>query len=446
MLMEGTWEKYHKTPGGTPEVFLKSAENLAKAVMDLGIYKFDVNVKDLFGATTKIGNEAIFYRSYSAAISVRHCIATYCMPQYGQGGYANFNHLESWICNDGKVYTISDVPNAQSWKVKDMDLTRDPRFESTFYDEPNSSSGGTLFCWKFIDRQGPEYYYDNTYHGGPAIPSQYGGARNENGSPVIRYAETVLNWIEAKAELAASYGGPAVTQADLDASINAIRQRPLDAHATALGLKKTAPLTLALAQQNAAADPQYNDAVYKVTLAYKNGFTPSPLIWEIRRERRMEFFNEHVRATDIRRWGEMERMNNETNPKTTYGVWVSHEDLGEDNVAYRVDGKTNMGDPKYFGRFNKQFTLAKGNLNAFKVHTLDGRTVTYTGSTDASGAVTGTNFNEIDGFCIPTNFVNRQPIEENDYLLPIPTSVINQYSQKAEVDPNVQPIQQNPGW
>ena len=448
MLMEGTWEKYHKTPGGTPQVFLQSAQNLAKAVMDLGIYKFDTSVKDLFGATSKIGNETIFYRSYSAAISVRHCIATYCMPQYGQGGYANFNHLESWICNDGKVYTISDVPNAKSWKVKDMDLTRDPRFESTFYDEPNSSAGGNLFCWKFIDRQGPEYYYDNAYHGGPAIPSQYGGARNENGAPVIRYAETVLNYIEAKAELAASYGGPAVTQADLDASINAIRQRPLDAHATALGLKKTAPLTLALAEQNAAADPQYNDAVYKVTLAYRNGFTPSPLIWEIRRERRMEFFNEHVRATDIRRWGEMERMNNETNPKTTYGVYVSHEDLGEDNAAYRVgdDHKTNMGDPRYFGHFKKQFTLARGNLDKFKVYTLDGRIVTYTGSSDASGAVTGTNFNELDGFCIPTNFVNRQPIEENDYLLPIPTSVVNQYSQKAEVDSSVQPIQQNPGW
>ena len=401
MLMEGTWEKYHKTPGGTPQVFLQSAQNLAKAVMDLGIYKFDTSLKD-----------------------------------------------QSWICNDGKVYTISDVPNAKSWKVKDMDLTRDPRFESTFYDEPNSTAGGNLFCWKFIDRQGPEYYYNNAYHGGPAIPSQYGGASNENGAPVIRYAETVLNYIEAKAELAASYGGPAVTQADLDASINAIRQRPLDAHATALGLKKTAPLTLALAEQNAAADPQYNDAVYKVTLAYRNGFTPSPLIWEIRRERRMEFFNEHVRATDIRRWGEMERMNNETNPKTTYGVYVSHEDLGEDNVAYRTgdDHKTNPGDPRYFGSFKKQFTLAVGNIGKFKVRTLDGRIVTYTGSTDASGAVTGTNFNEIEGFCIPTNFVNRQPIEENDYLLPIPTSVVNQYSQKAEVDSSVQPIQQNPGW
>ena len=88
-----------------------------------------------------------------------------------------------------------------------------------------------------------------------------------------------------------------------------------------------------------------------------------------------------------------------------------------------------------------------GNIGKFKVRTLDGRIVTYTGTTDGdSGAITSSNFNEIDGFCIPTNFVNRQPIEENDYLLPIPTSVVNQYSQKAEVDSSVQPIQQNPGW
>lgn len=44
---------------------------------------------------------------------------------------------------------------------------------------------------------------------------------------------------------------------------------------------------------------------------------------------------------------------------------------------------------------------------------------------NATVAGTGTNFNEIDGFCIPTNFVNRQPIEENDYLLPIPTSSLS---------------------
>ena len=57
-------------------------------------------------------------------------------------------------------------------------------------------------------------------------------------------AEVVLNWIEAKAVLAQYYGGAAVTQADLDKSINAIRSRPLDAAATAKGVKKTANLML----------------------------------------------------------------------------------------------------------------------------------------------------------------------------------------------------------
>ena len=37
-------------------------------------------------------------------------------------------------------------------------------------------------------------------------------------------------------------GGPAIAQADIDKSINAIRNRPLDDAATAKGVKKTAPL------------------------------------------------------------------------------------------------------------------------------------------------------------------------------------------------------------
>jgi hypothetical protein len=39
-------------------------------------------------------------------------------------------------------------------------------------------------------------------------------------------------------------GGPTVTQADLDKSVNAIRNRPLDAAAIAKGVVKTAPLLL----------------------------------------------------------------------------------------------------------------------------------------------------------------------------------------------------------
>ena len=56
----------------------------------------------------------------------------------------------------------------------------------------------------------------------------YGSNTNTNDAPVMRYAEVLLNWIEAKAELA-TLGGQAVTQNDIDKSINKIRSRPLDA-------------------------------------------------------------------------------------------------------------------------------------------------------------------------------------------------------------------------
>ncbi len=74
-------------------------------------------------------------------------------------------------------------------------------------------------------------------------PSIWASNTNTSDAPVIRLGEVVLNWIEAKAVLAESLGGAAVTQDDLDKSINAIRNRPLDAAAIAKGVQKTAPLT-----------------------------------------------------------------------------------------------------------------------------------------------------------------------------------------------------------
>lgn len=63
------------------------------------------------------------------------------------------------------------------------------------------------------------------------------------GYPVIRYAEVLLNWIEAKAELA-TLGGPAVVQTDIDESINKIRNRPIAEEAKALGVVRTADMKL----------------------------------------------------------------------------------------------------------------------------------------------------------------------------------------------------------
>lgn len=441
MLFEGTWEKYHKTAGGNPTQFLQAAQDLAAAVMATGKYQFNCSFKDLFASTSQVGNETIMFRSYSAAASVRHCIATYCMPQYGQGGYATFANLESWVCNDGHIVYTSTTPNAESWRVQDMRITRDPRFEATFYNHPIKSTGGSLFAWKWIDRAGPEAYYENQ-RSGAAIPTQYGSAYNINGAPVIRYAEVVLNWIEAKAELGA------VSQADLDKSINAIRQRPLDATETALGCKQTAPLTLALAEANAEADPQYNDAaLYATTLAAKNGFPQvSPILWEIRRERRMEFFLEHTRATDIRRWGILENINNENNPKTTYTAWIEPSELGEDKAEYRVDGKVNPSDPRYFSIYPMKYVLTPSDFDLFRVVGLDGKTHIYAGTKNDAGAIIESNLSEMAGFKIPTNFINRRNVSERDYIFPYPSGLINDYKEKHDSNPDIALLEQNPLW
>lgn len=98
-------------------------------------------------------------------------------------------------------HKLSAVANADKLDIKNMVATRDPRFEATFWDAPLKESATLLYACKFIDRKGPTYY-------GKTYPPEYGSNTNTNDYPVMRLAEVVLNWIEAKAELATTWGEP----------------------------------------------------------------------------------------------------------------------------------------------------------------------------------------------------------------------------------------------
>ena len=229
MLFEGTWYVYHKTDAamktctdidGHAKKYLEAAQKFAAYVMDSGKFSFNTPSHELFGhlytTLTGTAKEVILYRTYNKSIqsSNQHCIASYAGGNGGGEGQSmagNLSTLKAWICQDGKPYSSSTVENVKSWRLQDMVVTRDARFESTFWDEPRSSATG-LYVEKFIDRTGLTYGVD----GAPACPAQYASCTNENGYPCVRYSETVLNWLEAKAELAEHFGGPAVTQSDID--------------------------------------------------------------------------------------------------------------------------------------------------------------------------------------------------------------------------------------
>ena len=62
--------------------------------------------------------------------------------------------------------------------------------------------------------------------------------------------------------------------------------------------------------------------------------TVPALLWEIRRERRMEFAFEFSRIIDLRRWKKLEYMDTDKNEDLLIGTWVNFNN----EVKKRVEG------------------------------------------------------------------------------------------------------------
>jgi hypothetical protein len=380
MLFEGTWQKYHEGDNEKATKYLQLAVDAAAVVMQSGKWSFGSNYRALFGSENLAGNtEVIMHRTYDAALTITHSIASYSNITENQGQAANLDLIRAFIARDGMPYKLSAIPNVTVLSHPNLIVTRDSRFEAMFWDVPRSQAATLLYADKFIDRTGP------TFAGG-TYPAIYGSNTNTNDAPVIRLAEVVLNWVEAKAELA-TIGGVAVTQADLDVSVNAIRNRPLDAAAIAKGVVKTTPMSIAVPD-----DPDRDPTV-------------PPLLWEIRRERRMEFAYEHTRLLDLKRWKKLEYMDAATNPDLLRGPWIN---------------------------FQTQFPayLVPAKVNILKVEKADGTIVVYNGS----------NAVDMVGYYIPENVSNRDPFTDRVYLSPIGNNEISQYGERGYT------LTQTPGW
>ena len=381
MLFEGTWQKYHLGNEEKAAQYLELAVSAADLVMASGKWSFGSDFRSLFGSENLAANpEVILYRQYDAALGVTHSIASYSNITESQGQAANLSLAKSFIATDGHPYQLSSVPNAEQLDLQNMIVTRDPRFEATFWDVPRSQAATLLYADKFIDRAGPT-------HAGGTYPPQYGSNTNTNDAPVMRLAEVVLNWIEAKAELA-TMGGTAVTQSDLDASINAIRNRPLDAVASEKGVVKTAPMQIAAIPDDPDRDPSV-----------------SPLLWEIRRERRMEFVFEHTRLLDLKRWRKIEYMDGNVNPDILRGLWIDFQAEFPEWLVASKEGK-------------------------LQVEKADGSIVTYD----------GTNAADMVGFYVPENISNRDPFSDRVYMAPVGNNEVSQYAERGYN------LTQTPGW
>lgn len=387
-LFEASWQKYYYKNNDRARKFFDQAVAAAEIVINSGKYDIVEDFRKLFGSTDLTNSkDCILYRKYDAAQNITHSIASTCNMNDPTDVGPNLDLIKAFICTDGKDWQTSSVENADDFTLSNLIKTRDSRFEASFYNKPTPRAKSCyLYVVKFIPRSGLNYIETG---GSPA--AEFQGEKNVTGYPVLRYAEVLLNWIEARAELA-ELGGKAVSQTEIDESINKIRRRPIAEEAIALGVKQTADLRLDALPQDPNRDP-----------------TVSPLLWEIRRERRMEFAFEFSRIIDLRRWKKLEYMDTDKNEDLLIGTWVNFND----------EVKSELKDEN------------KGKL---RVMTKNGTLITYDGSNAA----------QMKGFFYPPQNQGRLPFLDvpnvNPYLSPIGTNQIADYQNRGYT------LTQTEGW
>ncbi len=275
-LFEGTWRKYH---GGTnPNIWIQAAADASKELIEKGPYhlystgdpKHDYNAYQRI--TDLTGNpEVIYWRKYESGTYMNHIVNYH--KKY-QGG-ATKSMVEDYLCTDGLPITLSPLYKGDA-KIEDVFVNRDPRLRQTvlhpddqaFYNYDNSSA---YTYPRFTGMTGglPSLTGYHLIKNFDAVASVAAMGTSITPAIQLRLGEALLNYAEAKAELGT------ITQADLDMSINKLRDRVAMPH---------------LNLNNIPVDPRYvGDGV-------------SPLIVEIRRERRIELFMEGFRYNDLRRW------------------------------------------------------------------------------------------------------------------------------------------------
>ena len=274
-LFEGTWRKYH---GGTdPEMWLREAANAAREIIENGPYAL-YNTGDPendFNAYHRIldlsGNpEVITWRRYQLGIYTNHV-----QQYFGYSGGATRSLVEDFLTVDGLPIALSPLYQGDD-SIEDAFANRDPRLRQTILhpdetDKYNYHLGDGRPYPRITGMEGgftttTGYHIIKHYNADDWIGKAYD--TGETPAIILRLGEVLLNYAEAMAELGE------ITQADLDISINQLRDRVGMPH---LGL-------------NPPMDPRYAD----------DGV--SPLIVEIRRERRVELFLEGHRYKDLKRW------------------------------------------------------------------------------------------------------------------------------------------------
>lgn len=329
-LYEGTYRKYHNL--GDETEFLNACVSACEELMELGyeVYNTGNPAKDYIAlfTTEDLGSnkEVIFYRKYAEGLK-RHRICGYAI-NLRNGGTKDF--VDDFLCldADGVARPVALSHDYSNDTPEEEFTNRDPRLSQTFLAPGNAAAAalfedaahakrtfpriGNMEGWPTLTGYHPIKYYirEQDKKGFNAETHDY---------PLFRYAEVLLNYAEAKAELGTC------DQDVLDETVNVLRDRVNMPHLTV----------------NPVMDPKYAD------------YGISSLLVEIRRERRVELSFEYLRYQDLMRW-----------------AWG--DKLKERVLGMRLED-TDFANPRYEGVISKGGAEGAGDNPIFVFKAADGK-------------------------------------------------------------------------
>lgn len=389
-LFEGTFRKYHgiSLEGHDYTYYLEEAAKAAKELMDEGPYKLystgnpGKDYLTLFAQENASIDEYILAIRNSYTAGVYHNATAYTLvPTQGRPGYTR-KMINMYLMKDGKAFT-DRIDGWQNMSFIDEVKDRDPRLAQSIRTPGYTRIGQTKvlapdFGVTVTGYQPIKFVQDPTASGGNVDRND----RSTCDMPVYRFAEVLLNYAEAMAEL-----GTPLTQGDLDISVNLIRRR--------VGMPD-----LNMAAANTSPDRYLSEIYTNVTGANQG------VILEIRRERAVELMQEGFRIEDLVRWKAGYCLDQDLTGM--YFPGPGSYDLsgdGKEDVILYADGtpKPSGSDGVVVLKIGEDITLSNGNR----------------GYTSYHKNIERAGFNEA-----------------RDYYYPIP-------SNERELNPN---LTQNPEW
>lgn len=318
-LFEGTYRKYHSVDPSTGKAwdpahnannkFLREAADAAKEIIDNGPFRLVTGdpktaYRSLFISEKLKTEEVILGREYSSSLAIYHDAGRiFFSPTMGTKISLVKTFMDTYLMTDGTPFTSR--ANYKTVEFKDEFKNRDARMAQTVISpEYKALRGGietsVMPSWQFT-RTGYhpiKWVIDDDSNGLFTSPRAW------NSLPVFRYAEVLLNYAEAKAELGE------FNESTWNMTIRPLRERA--------GVKSVIP---------ANPDPYMQ--------AYFLNDNLDKWVLEIRRERGIELCLEAgLRWDDLMRWKKGDMLTSQNNPWR--GIYVGSTNYSSD---FNGDGK-----------------------------------------------------------------------------------------------------------